>query len=189
MPFPIEPTGRIRSSRGIARNLKIASALTILLPAQALAQEQESSTTSEWLNGLEQCRDILAAESRLACFDEEVAEILKATEAGEVQIVDGEDLRKTRRGLFGFSLPKSGIFGGGADELERKMQSEITSLRRIDSDSWVITIAEGSVWRVENAHRGFKPRVGAPVELERAAMGSYWVRVDGQIGAKGRRID
>lgn len=189
MPFFSAAINAERSVPRTSRNLAILLGLAALVPPQLSAQEQDDSTTSERLAGLKGCRSLTESTARLACFDREVAVIVEATDTGEVRVVDREDVTDARRGLFGFSLPKFGIFSGDKDdELAKRMETEITSLRRIDSDSWVITVAEGSVWQIANAHRGFKPRVGAPVELERAAMGSFWVRLDGQIGVKGRRI-
>ncbi len=188
-PFPRATHSPCRASFALAL---IAGAALVAGASPSAAQVSQDAAAADYLGGLKQCRAVAEPSARLACFDEAAAAILAAADTGEVQIVDREAVRETRRSLFGFSLPKLGIFGSNDDEgerLEKTMQSEITGVQRLDSDSWRIAIAEGSVWQVSDAHRGFKPRVGAPVEFERAAMGSYWVRVDGQIGVKGRRVE
>ena len=53
---------------------------------------------------------------RLACFDRAAGSLLAARDSGEVRVVDREEVQETRRGLFGFTLPKLGIFGAGDDE-------------------------------------------------------------------------
>lgn len=190
MPLNIKKNRDSLRLRVLTCTIAIVCGVAVLVPSTSVAQDQKDQHAFDRLAGLERCRELSDSTSRLACFDQESARLVEATSTGEFQIVDRQEVQKTRRGLFGFSLPKLGIFAGtSGDDLEKSMQTEITSLRRIDADSWIMTVAEGSVWRISDAHRGFKPRVGAPVELERAAMGSYWVRVDGQIGVKGRRIE
>lgn len=169
------------------KNLTAASIILLLAGSPVLVAAQEQND-GEKLAALKNCQAIEAAEARLACYDREVAVVVAASESGEIQVVDKEDIRETRRGLFGFSLPKTGIFGGGDDEDDEVMTSQITSVRAIGREDYEITIAEGSVWQIKDPPRRFKPRVGDEVELEKAAMGSFWVRLNGQNGVKGRRI-
>ncbi len=162
-------------------------ALAFPLPVQA----QDAGET-EHLTALQQCRTVADDTARLACFDRETAVLIAATDSGDLQIVDREAVRETRRGLFGFSLPKLGIFGGNDDEgeeLAKRLESEIVGVRSAGREAYLLTIAEGSVWRVSDAPRRFRPKVGDAVEFERAAMGSYWVRLNGQLGVKGRRVE
>lgn len=167
------------------RSTCVAAALVLTSPA--FAQDAEPET--DHLLQLRECSQLAENVSRLACYDAAVAQVIARQEAGEIRVVDKEDIAETRRGLFGFSLPKLGIFGSGDDSDTTVLQSKIVWLRRLDSDKWLIRITEGSVWQVSNAPRRFKPEVGDPVELEKAAMSSYWVRVDGALGVKGRRVE
>ena len=48
---------------------------------------------------------------RLACFDKAVGTIVAASDSDDLRIVDREEVRETRRKLFGFALPDLGIFG------------------------------------------------------------------------------
>ena len=155
----------------------------LTFPAVAAAQNDEDQ-----LKALRDCRTIQDDAARLACFDTAVQVVIARQDSGEITVVDKEDIRETRRGLFGFSMPKLGIFGSGDDEADQVMQSTITGLRQLRGDHWEIEIAEGSVWQATNTPRRFKPETGDSVELERAAMGSYWLRVDGSLGVKARRI-
>jgi len=155
----------------------------------ALAQDTSEDAR---MTALRACQATVDPTARLACYDRAVGEVVAATDAGELQVVDREEIRETRRGLFGFSLPKLGIFGGGdddKDDLAKKMNTTITGVRTVGREGWQITIAEGSVWQISEAPRRFRPQIGDDVELERAAMGSYWVRLKGQNGVKGRRIE
>lgn len=163
----------------------LAAAIAVALPASGSAQNGDAG--SDTLQSLDACRAIAEDTARLACFDREVAAVMAERESGAIQVVDAEDIRETRRSLFGFSTPKTGLFASDGAE-EKRLQSTITSLRQVRADYWEVTIAEGSVWRASDTPRRFKPKVGDPVELEEATLGSYWLRVDGKTGVKARRI-
>lgn len=165
-----------------------ASGIILLLAAPASLALAQDTDGNEQLAALKNCQSIEAAEERLACYDREVAAVVSASDSGEIQVVDKEDIRETRRGLFGFSLPKTGIFGGSDEENDDAMTSQITAVRQVGREGYQITISEGSVWLVNDPPRRFKPKVGDEVELEQAAMGSFWVRLNGQNGVKGRRV-
>lgn len=189
-PVHFPNLGTFKSKQPLALvTVAIVTSLGLATPAQS----QESETgEGDYLAALQQCRAIGDDAARLACFDREAATLLAATDRGDLRIVDREAVRETRRSLFGFSLPKLGIFGGNdddEDEVDGTLVSEVTDVRTIGRDAFLLTITEGSVWRVSSAPRRFKPRVGDTIELEKAAMSSYWVRLNGQIGVKGRRVE
>ncbi|MBX7459457.1 hypothetical protein [Qipengyuania huizhouensis] len=152
------------------------------------AHAQDNGEGANRLQALRDCRSIAQDEERLACFDAAVDNVIARQDSGDLQVLDREDVEKTRRGLFGFSLPKIGIFSSDDEDENTILQSRITGLRRLRSDHWEIEIAEGSVWRATNTPRRFRPEVGDEVELEKAAMTSYWLRVDGALGVKASRI-
>lgn len=179
----------------IAREIVRASLTKLTVVALALsggAVSAQDNPEGAHLAALRACQNVVDNSARLACYDSAVAQVVSAADAGDIQMVDREDIRETRRGLFGFSLPKLGIFGGDDndnDELIKKMNSQITAVRAVGRESWQITVTEGSVWLVNDAHWRFRPKVGDQVELERAAMGSYWLRIKGENGVKSRRIE
>jgi len=156
--------------------------------AQTAAAQEE---TPDFLADLKTCKDITDNERRLACYDASVGAVVEASDAGEVQIVDQEEVQSTRRGLFGFTLPKNGLFGNDNNDGElRTLESTITRVRGLARNSYIITIDEGSVWRINNAPSRLRPpRSGDEVVLKKAALGSYFIRIAGQTGVKGRRVE
>lgn len=165
----------------------MAGLTALSLGYASVSQAKEQGETDQLL-ALKTCSAIEDDSARLTCFDQSVQTLMDLQDRGEITVVDKEDIAETRRGLFGFSLPKLGVFGPGDDAEEQVLNSHITAIRQLRGDHWEIEIEEGSVWQATNTPRRFKPKVGAEVELEKAALTSYWLRIDGQLGVKARRI-
>ncbi len=155
----------------------------------ASAQDSVVPNSEDTIEQLKACRSIAEPTARLACYDREVGEVIAATEDGSLQVVDKADVEETKRGLFGFSLPKIKLFGGEDGEMN-ELETTITKARREGRESWIFTTQEGSVWRIAETKMGWKPpKAGQTVVFKKAAMGSYFIRVNGQTGVKGRRIE
>ncbi len=153
------------------------------------AQDAAGPSGPDAIAQLRDCRAIADASARLACYDREVGEVLAATDDGTLRVVDKEEVEQTKRSLFGFSLPKIKLFGDGEDEME-ELTTTIASVRAEGREAWIFKTEEGSTWRISDTKMGWRPpQPGQPVVLKRAAMGSFFIRVNGQTGVKGRRIE
>lgn len=180
----------------VTRRLRPAicvAALLACLPAASMAQESDEASP---LDPLKACQAESDPAARLACYDTAVAEMVAASDQGDLRIVDAEAVRKTRRSLFGFSIPDLGIFGGdeGDDEEEDEfdtLETTVTSVRYLTPRSFVFRIAEGNaLWQVSDAPaRLLTVESGDPVVIEEGALSSYFIRFDGQNGVKGKRIE
>ena len=128
--------------------------------------------------------------------DKAVGTIVAASDSDGLRIVDREEVRETRRKLFGFALPDLGIFGrrdgeghdAREDELE-VLQTTITSVRGT-GDGYILTTAEGAKWQIDSVPRRLlTPKAGQSLEIRNAALSAYFLRINGQGGVKGRRIE
>jgi hypothetical protein len=178
--------------RTAAARLIFASAL-VLVAAPLSAEDDKGE--SAYVAALRACQGKTDAAERLACFDTAVASIVAASSEGDVRIVDREEVRETRRKLFGFSLPDLGIFGGKSDKDDPEQAEEFANLQTTiaavkgTDQAIIIVTAEGAEWQLsEVPARLLRPRVGQPVEIRAAALSSYFVRINGQKGVKGRRV-
>lgn len=165
-----------------------------LFAAPVQAQDRAAEQTPEALGQLARCRAITEPGARLACYDKETSALIAATEEGSVRVVNTEEVKTIRRSLFGFSLPRIGLFGGGREKGEAEdvslINTTVTDIRALPYGKYQFTIAEGdAIWQTTEAPVALrKPKVGDGVELERAALGSYWVRFEGQRSVKGKRV-
>ena len=178
--------------------LKFMAVLAIFMSSGAVSAQESGTNNAEdadYLARLKACQSITDNTARLNCFDAAVGSIVSASDSGDVQVIDKEDLERTRRGLFGFSLPKLKIFGDGdndskeAKEKRELLETTITSVHYSKPDEIFFVTAEGATWRMSNVPSRLRTvKVGQPVVLKRAAMGSFFIRINGQTGVKGRRV-
>jgi hypothetical protein len=161
------------------------SLLALAVPVPASAQD------ADYLAELKACRSIEDEDDRLECYDSKVGAMVSASDAGDVRIVDREDVRRTRRQLFGFTVPDLDILEGDEQDKEASemLETTVTSARQLTNMSWRFTTAENAVWEINNAPARFRPiNAGDTVIFKEASLGYYFVRINGQMGVKGKRI-
>lgn len=160
--------------------------LALVAPTPARAQD------ADYLEALKACRNIVDPAERLACYDTKVGAMVSASEAGDVRIVDREDVRRTRRQLFGFTVPDLDILEGDEQDKEASemLLTTVTRARQLSGKSWRFTTEEGAVWEITNAPRRLAPiKPGDKVEFKKASLGFYFIRINGQMGVKGKRVE
>lgn len=166
-------------------------AVGILGASGAVAQENRSAAEAGVLSAFSRCRAIADDTARLACFDTATTELSQAVERNDVVILDRQDVRETRRSLFGFNLPKLPFFRGGDDNEKEEFQeidSSVTGLRSLGYDKFSVTIEGGAVWRTTEPVRK-QPRVGDKIRIKRGAIGSYFMSFDDGRAVKGMRVN
>lgn len=162
-----------------------------LIAGAAQAKDKEPAPPPAAYQKLAACKEIADPAARLACYDREMTDFAKATSAGEIVIADKATVRETRRGLFGFTLPRINLFGGGDDDKDevKEIESTISSARQFGYGSWRITLPDGAVWEQTDSQRlVMDPKTGQKIRIRRAALGSYMVNVDGQPAIRMRRV-
>ena len=137
------------------------------------------------------CRSIADNSQRLACYDREAGVVGTASARGDLVVMSREEIRKTRRSLFGLSLPDLSVFGGGnlpgdSDSLD----TTIKYARQGPDGKWLFVLAEGGQW-VQIDSRDFivDPAPGQSVRIKQGALGSYMMSVDKQTGVKVHRVN
>ncbi|MEE4212837.1 MAG: hypothetical protein V2I43_26625 [Parvularcula sp.] len=157
------------------------------------AQQVDEASADTLLEQLKSCQLVTDDGERLACFDRAAGAMVSASDAGDVRVLDREAVRQTRRSLFGYRIPDLGIFGGGeevGDNSDELFETTIERARYLSSKRVQFTTAEGAVWEMKNVPRRLRQiEPGDAVVFKPAALGYFFVRIDGQMGIKGRRIE
>jgi len=156
------------------------------------AQPKQGQERPALFEALVRCRAIAEDTARLQCFDSASAALEAAAERREVVVVDRQQVRESRRRLFGLALPHLPIFGGGdnaQDEEEvTSIESTVASASQDSLGHWMVRLADGSLWvQTDNHTLALRPRNGQPVVVNKAALGSYMMRVNNQPGLRVRR--
>ena len=174
-------------SGDISMHIGTAAALTgmMLMSTAGLAAEKTPQPRSAALTRLVDCRSIAQPEERLACFDREVAALDAAEASKQIVVVDKEQIRKTRRSLFGLELPDLGVFGGDdksddAEEVSR-LEAKIKTASRGRYGQWSFELEDGARWVQTDDHvLAIEPKAGDTILIKRASFGSYMANVNGQ---------
>ncbi len=171
------------------------ASIIVILAGSAFAKDsrQDKAELPAVYGQLAECRKIVDNAARLACFDLAAAAMDKAVANKDVYMIDKAQAKKTKRSLFGLSLPNLGIFGDddkkedGTDALD-EITAKVKSAK-FNGESWTVTLEDGSTWRqVDTSVSGIDLRPGMEVTIKKAAMGSFRMMYSKHKGVKVRRI-
>ena len=177
--------------RGPKMMAGVALVLATGLPASAATAQ--SAGGKAVLQSFVQCRSIAVPEARLACFEQATSALEKAVSAKEVTLLDRQDVRKARRSLFGFSLPRIGLFGGGDGDDDKEgstepLETTIVGSRALPNGRYELRLAEeDAVWATTDP-MSFPPKAGSKVRIRRGALGNYFIAIDGERSIRGMRV-
>lgn len=156
----------------------------VIAPATAHAADKESAT----VRALTECRAITDAGARLACYDRAAAALAAAVASGQAVVLDREGVQRTKRALFGFQLPRVGLFGSDDDRPEfQRIETIVARVVPLGYGKYEFVLEDGARWQSTDTVP-FAPRSGSKIRISKAALGSYFINIDGRRGVKGRRV-
>ena len=160
--------------------------------ASPLSAQPQATERPEVIDRIATCRAIAGAAERLACFDREVAALEAAAAAREIAVVDREQVRRTRRSLFGLRLPDLGIFSDDSDEGDdgaavREINSTIRSSYTGADQRRHYVLEDGSVW-AQTDGRVQRPQPGQAIRIRRGPLGSYIANIGERVGFRVVRL-
>lgn len=160
-----------------------------LLAVPAVGQTQPKAARPPQLQALIACRQIGDAGARLACFDRQVAAVDEAEARNDLVIVDRQQIRSTRRSLFGLTLPRIAFLeSGGQDTLPEEVDGKIRRVSTTSDGKWLFQL-EDAVWRTtEVSPFQADPKVGDDVNIRRGLLGSYKLSVEGRSALRAVRV-
>lgn len=135
------------------------------------------------------CRSIADQAEKFACLDRTSAALEAAAAAGDLVVFDRQQVRETKKTLFGFDLPNLRLFTGDDKEEEVKsVEGKVGSAYANGNGQWVIRLADGATWQqIDDAVLGRRPKQGMDVKISRGAVGSFKMTIAGQPAIKVRR--
>jgi hypothetical protein len=165
------------------------SAAMLASTVAAGARTPPPTATPPQISRVLACRAVLAVADRLACFDRETAALGVAVERKDVVVFDRDSVTRTRRSLFGFSVPDLGIFGSNDTDEVKQIDGILLSSASNRDGGYVFSLKDGSHWtQIDDRPFALEPRNGDKVTVKRGVLGSFILSVGGQRGVKVRRI-
>ena len=113
--------------------------------------------------------------------------IAAQTSDHDVLVVDRATARSTKRSLFGMALPRIKLFGDNDDEEIEQIESSIASAYDAKDGLSVFVLADGARWKQTEGRYTF-PKAGQPIVIRRAALGSFFAKVDNQAAVRVIRL-
>lgn len=168
----------------------MVAATAVALGSGASAQSTTTASPTVLTNVLG-CRAITDPAARLACFDRSVSALGDAQSKGELVTLDRQEVRKTRRSLFGLTLPSLRILGDEDDSEEGKeIETRIVRAAPGPDGKWIFQLAEGGRWAQTDTRKFIvDPKAGQTIRIRRAALGSYTANINDQRGIKVKRLN
>lgn len=168
----------------------IGAAILFASPGAA-AKQPEAAPPPPQVNALLACRGVADSAERLGCYDKAAAGIGEAVARKDIVVYDRESVGKTKRGLFGFSIPNLGLFGDDDTEVEiKQVDGQIASTAFNADGGYIFRLADGSRWsQIDGKPIALPPENGDKVVIKKGALGSYILSVAKQPGVKVKRIN
>ena len=128
------------------------------------------------------CQAIAEGAQRLACFDKAVAGMTQAEVKGDLVIIDREQRRAVRHQAFGLTLPSLAIFDRGERPDEaNQITAKIVTVSQTGYGRAVLKLDDGATWRqVDDDQLYPRPHAGSVAVIRKAALGSFFMTIDGQ---------
>ncbi|MBD3760643.1 hypothetical protein [Rhizorhabdus sp.] len=147
--------------------------MAALLASPAAAAPDEPAIRSELFDKLLDCRSIDDSSKRLTCFDAQSEAVAAAQKKGDVVVLSRQDLKETRRTLFGFSLPKFSLRGVRMDDPGiDKLEAGILAARPAGYYWSVVLDKDSGTWETTEALNR-QPAKGDKVVIKKAMLGGY----------------
>ena len=155
------------------------------------AVAQEAPPPSPLVNALAACRSITDEGARLACYDKASEALTGAAARGDIAVVDREQVRKVRRSLFGFAVPKFPFFNrkDDKDDEPKEITSTVQGFGGAANGRFRVVIADNyGTWESTESAPLRDPKPGDKVTIKSGLMGSYFMQIGKQRWVRARRV-
>jgi hypothetical protein len=167
----------------------IAASMLLAVTLPATAKPRPQTGIPAQVTKLLSCRALTVPADRLACFDRESGAMGSAVERQELVVFDREAVTKTRRSLFGFSVPDLGIFGDKDTDSVKQIEGVLAASGSNRDGGYTFTLTDGSRWtQIDDRPLSRDPRRGDKIIVKRGTLGSFILSIAGQPGIKVKRF-
>lgn len=167
-----------------------ALSMVLALPQTAAAQQVAPEAPAPQIDRLINCRSIADPQQRLACYDREAGAVAESLARKDLVVVDRDQVKKTKRTLFGLSIPNLGLFDDDKETEVSQVEGEVARVARNGDGGFVFFLKDGARWsQIDSRPIALEPEPGDKVIIKRAALGSYMLSVNRQPSVRVQRIN
>lgn len=136
------------------------------------------------------CRAEADEGARLRCYDAAVAVLAREAQQGQLVVMSREDVRKAKRSLFGFDVPKLPFLGDDErEDVPQEIEGVVRNARSAGHGKWTVELDNGAVWQTTEGRMDLPvPKAGVKVRIKKAALGGYMLSVNGARGIRAMRV-
>lgn len=169
----------------------LAALAASFLVAGGSAAAAPPAQRPEAFQALTRCRAIGEPAERFACLERSAAALEAAADKGEIVIIDRQQIRTTKRTLFGLPIPSLEILGGGGPEEEiSQVEGTIAGASRDADSRWILRLADGARWQqIDDRVLPLSPKAGDKVTIRRASLGTFMMQIRGRAGIRVKRLE
>jgi hypothetical protein len=172
------------------RNLIGLTAAAGLLAISAAFAGTAAAPLPAAVQRLLDCRTTTPDPARLACYDQAVGDLGRLLASGEIVAVERAQVTTVKREAFGLRLPSLSLFERGDQPAELSEVDGVATRawRQLDGH-WAVELEDGAVWaQTDDEPINRAPHAGSKVEIKKAALGSFFMKLDGQRALRARRV-
>lgn len=169
------------------RIASLALVSLVLASGEAIAQPADAA-----LQGLADCAELQDPAQKAACYDAAYAALNGAVRSGEITLIRKKEAVQARREAFGFKLPSLSILDKVAkEEGPVDVLTDTIKDARLDREgNWIVTLSDGAVWaQTDKKTLAPRPKPGQKVEIRKAALGSFFLKVADLPAVRARRAE
>lgn len=180
---------RLMKRQGSALKLSLLGALAVSVAA-SVAWAADPAGTAPAVRAVIQCRTITDPTQRLACYDKTVDDMAGASAKGDLLTLDKEQRKAIRHQAFGFTMPSFTLFDKGEKPEEASRASfKIAQAWQDLEGKWNFRLETGAVWRQTDTNELYHdPHAGSVADISKGALGSFFMKVDGQQAIRVMRV-
>jgi hypothetical protein len=163
--------------------------VTALCASSAHAADKEINRPKVY-SDIVACRALADTAARLQCFDAAAKAFEDAAENRQIVMLDQGEVRKTKRSLFGFSLPKIPFFGESDEEQDeefKQVEGELAGVQAMGGGRYQFTVKDAGTWQTTEAS-WLILKNGLKFKIKRGAVGSYMLVINNS-GIRVKRVN
>jgi hypothetical protein len=181
---------RLAKFHGLALKLSLTCALATSVAA-GVAWAADPVGTAPAVKAVIECRALTDPTQRLACYDKTVGEMAGADAKGDLITLDQEQRKAIRHQAFGLAMPSFTLFDKGEKPEEASRATfKVAQAWQDLEHRWNFKLETGAVWRQTDTNELYnEPHAGSVADISKGALGSFFMKVDGQQAIRVVRVN